>query len=313
YLKGRYFYNKHNIESYKKGLEFFEKAIEMDPDFALAYAGISDAYFKLGWFNILPPKNAHEKGVAAAMKGLEIDDTVCEIYVALANHKTWYGWEIDIKGALNDYEKALSLNTSDVEVYHEYGHLLTHIGKFDEGITMMNWALELEPLSIGKNSCLGQTLYEAKKYDAAISQFKKAIEMDSTYQHPYGWLGLSYLQKEMYDDAIEMLQIGATSPGYGTRCIGILGYTYAVQGKTDSALLQLQRLNELSNEKVVDPCFIAWIYTGLGEKEKAFEWLAKAYEERSNWLIMLDNDQLFDSLRSDARYKNLLRNIGFDI
>jgi hypothetical protein len=117
----------------------------------------------------------------------------------------------------------------------------------------------------------------------------------------------------MYDDAIEMLQIGTTSPGYGIRSIGFLGYTYAVQGKRDSALLQLNRLNELSNEKVVDPCFIAWIYVGLGEKEKAFKWLEKAYEERSNWLIMLNNDQLFNSLHSDARYKTLLRNIGFDI
>jgi tetratricopeptide (TPR) repeat protein len=116
----------------------------------------------------------------------------------------------------------------------------------------------------------------------------------------------------MYDDAIEMLQIGATSPGYGTRCIGILGYTYAVQGKTDSAMLQLRRLNELSNEKVVDPCFIAWIYTGLGEKEKAFEWLEKAYEEKSNWLIMLNNDRLFDPLRSDTCFTDLLKKIGLD-
>jgi len=247
------------------------------------------------------------------MKGLDIDNTVAEIYVALANHKHWYGWERDIKGSIKDYEKALSLNPSDVEAYHEYAHLLAIISKFDEGITMMNRALELEPLSIILNSCMGQMLYEAKKYDEAINQLNKVIEMDPNIKHSYGWLGLSYLQKEMYDDAIEMLQIGATSPGYGTRCIGILGYTYAVQGKRDSALAQLKRLNVLSNEKVVDPCFIAWIYTGLGEKEKAFEWLEKAYEERSNWLIMLDNDQLFDSLRSDTRYKNLLRNIGFDI
>jgi len=174
----------------------------------------------------------------------------------------------------------------------------------------MHRALELEPLSLSKNACLGQTLYEAKKYDEAISQFKKAIEMDSTYQHPYGWLGLSYLQKEMYDDAIAALQIGATSQGYGTRCIGVLGYTYAVQGKTDSAMLQLQRLHELSKERFVDPCFIAWIYTGLGQKEKAFEWLEKAYQERSNWLVMLKNDRLFDSLRSDERFTNLLKKTG---
>jgi serine/threonine protein kinase len=313
YLKGRYFYNKHNKEGYNKSLEFFNQAIELDPDFTLAYAGISDSYSKMGYLNFLPKSSAHEKGVAAAMKGLEIDNTVGEIYVALANHKEWYGWERDIKGALHDYEKALSLSPNYVEAYHEYGHLLTHIGKFDEGITMMGRALELEPLSIVTNSCLGQTLYEAKKYDEAIEQFEKVIEMDSTYEHPYGWLGLSYLKKEMYDHAIEVLQKGATSAGYGTRCIGILGYTYAVQGKRDSALLQLKRLTELSKEKVVEPCFIAWIYTGLGEKEKAFEWLEKSYEERSNWLIMLRNDQLFESLYSDARFEALLRNIGFEI
>jgi len=312
YLKGRYFYNKHNIESYNKGLDFFEQAIEMDPNFALAYAGISDAYFKLGMLNVLPEKNAHKKGVTAAKKGLEIDNTVSEIYAALANHKTWYGWEIDIKGALNNYEKALSLNPSDAEANHEYAHLLTHIGRFDEGITLMNRALELEPLSIGKNSCLGQTLCEAKKYDEAISQFKKAIEMDSTYQHPYSWLGLSYLQKKMYDEAIKMLRIGATSPAYGTRCIGMLGYTYAVQGKRDSALLQLKRLNEISNEKVVDPRYIAWIYMGLGEREKVIELFEKAYEERSGVLIMLHNDPLFEPLRSDRRFTELLLKMGFD-
>jgi TolB-like protein len=311
YLKGRYFYNKHNIESYKKSLEFYEQAIEMDANFALAYAGVSDTYSKLGWLNILPPENAYEKGVTAAMKGLEIDSSVSEIYGALANHKSWYIQELDIKGALNNFNKALSLNPSDAEVYHEYGHLLTHIGKFDKGISMMNRAVELEPISIVANSCLGQILYESKKYDEAIREFNKVIAMDSTYQHPYGWLGLSYLQKGMYNDAIKMLQIGTTSPGYGTRCIGILGYTYAVQGKTDSAMLQLKRLNDLSDEKIVDPCFIAWIYTGLEDKEKAFEWLEKAYEEKSNWLIMLENDQLFDSLRSDARFDTLLRNIGF--
>jgi tetratricopeptide (TPR) repeat protein len=313
YLKGRYFYTKHNVESYHKSLEYYQQAIETDQNFALAYAGISDVYSKLGWVYILPRKTAHERGMAAAMKGLEIDDTIGEIYVALANQQTWYIRELDIEGGLNNFKKALSLNHSDVEAYHEYGHLLTHIGRYNEGISMINRALELEPLSIVVNSCRGQILYEARKYDEAINQFKKAIEMDSTYQHPYGWLGLSYLQKEMYDEAIAALQIGAISPGYGTRCIGILGYTYAVQGKRDAALLQLNRLIELSEEKVIDPCFVAWIYMGLGDSEKAFEWLDRAYEERSNWLLMLYNDRLFDPLRSDKRFNDLLKKIGFEI
>jgi len=312
YLKGRYFYNKHNIESYYKGLEFYEQAIKIDSDFALAYAGISDVYFKLGMFDVLPAKNAHKKGVAAAMKGLEIDNTVSEIYAALANHKTWYIKETDIEGALINYQKALALNSNDAEANHEYGHLLTHIGRFDEGIASMNRALELEPLSIGKNSCLGQTLCEAGKYEEAINQFKKVIEMDSTYMHPYSWLGLDYIQKEMYDDAIAVLQRGATSQAYGTRCMGLLGYIYAIQGKQEAALLKLNRLNELANEQAVDPRFIAWIYMGLGENERALELLERAYEESSGGLILLNNDRLFDPLRSDKRFTDLLKKIGFD-
>ena len=150
----------------------------------------------------------------------------------------------------------------------------------------MNRALELEPLSVILNSCLGQTLYEAKKYDEAIDQLNKVIEMDPSIMHAYGWIGLTYIQKEMYDEAIEMTRKGISSPGYGTRCIGILGYAYAVQGKRDSALVQLIRLNQLSTERVVDPCFIAWIYMGLGEIEKAFEWLNKAYDEEDNLLYL---------------------------
>jgi serine/threonine-protein kinase len=312
YLKGRYFYNKHNIESYYKGLAFYEQAIEIDPEFALAYAGVSDVYFKLGMFEVLPAKNAHQKGVAAAMKGLEIDNMVSEIYVALANHKTWYSQQMDIKGALENYKKALSLNPNDAEANHEYGHLLTHIGRYDEGIARMNRALELEPLSIGKNSCLGQTLYEAGKYEEAINQFKKAIEMDSTYMHPYSWLGLNYVQKEMYDEAIKILQKSINSQAYGPRCMGLLGYIYAVQGKGDAALRQLEGLNKLSIERAVDARFIAWIYMGLGENEKALGLLEKAYDEKTSGLIMLNNDRIFDPLRSDKRYTDLLRKIGFE-
>ena len=312
YLKGRYFTHKETEEGLKKGLEFYQQAVEKDPEFALAYAGMSDTYKSLGWFNFTSQKTAYENGVSAALRALEIDDSLGDAYAALASHKTWYGWERDLKGAVTEYEKALSFSPHDAEAYHECAHLLVMMGKYDAGIKIMKQALELEPLSIVVTSCLGQSFFQAELYDEAIAQLKKAIEMDQNYAHPYGWLGMAYLKKEMYDQAVEMLQRGSMAPQYKARMIGALGYTYAVQGMCNEALQQLEHLKNLSKEIVVDPCFIAWIYTGLGEKDKAFEWLEKAYEEKSSWLAMINADHLFDPLRSDARFTELLVKIGFD-
>jgi len=310
YLKGRFFANKFTEESLNKSIEFYQQAIDQDPEYALAYVALSITYSNLGWFNYIPPKTAYEKGIAAAVKALEIDNTLGGAYAAIASLKTWYSRELDLKGAEKAYEKALALNPLDANIYHDFAHFLAFMGKHEKSIRLMKKALELEPISIVTISCLGQSYYQAELYDLAIDQLKKAVDMDSNYFHPYGWLGMAYLKKEWYDQAVEMFEKGTESTSYKTRAIGALGYTYAVRGMRNEAFKQLNRLNNLSGQIAVDPCYIAWIYTGLGQKDKAFEWLEKAYEEGSNWLIMINTDGLFDPLRSDVRFTSLVKKIG---
>jgi serine/threonine-protein kinase len=310
YLKGRYFWDRRTHEAMKKGIEFFKSAIEIDPKFALAYTGIADCYASIGWYSMIPKEIAYEKAKEAAEKAIEIDDTVSEAQVSLANVKTLYYW--DWEGADKAFRRALELNPSNAEAHHQYAHLLTMRGQLEEGVTEMKRALELEPLSAVINSCLGQNLYFARKYDAAIEQLQKAIEMDPNLGDPYGWLGKAYLQKGMLEQAKEMLQKGTTAPRIKTRMLGALGYAYVVEGKKYEAQNILQQLRKLSEEQYVDPCYPAWVYAGLGEKEIAFEWLDKAFEEKSNWMIMLKPDPFFEGLHSDPRFKILLKKMGLD-
>jgi tetratricopeptide (TPR) repeat protein len=176
----------------------------------------------------------------------------------------------------------------------------------------MKRAIELEPLSTVINSCLGQNLYFARKYNAAIEQSQKAIELDPTYYDPHGWLGMAYLNMGDFDRARSIFQKGATFPRFKTRMLGALGYAFAREGKRNEAQNVLHQLRELSEKQYVDPCYMAWIHTGLGKKEIVFEWLDKGYEEKSNWMIMLKADPFFDSLRSDPRFKILLGKMGLD-
>jgi TolB-like protein/Tfp pilus assembly protein PilF len=310
YLKGRYFWDWRTYEAMKRSIEFFESAIEMDPDFALPYTGISDCYASIGWYSMIPKETAYERAKETAEKALEVDDTLSEAHVSLANVKTLYYW--DWEGAEQSYVRALELNPSNAEAHHQYAHFLTMKGQTEEGVAEMKRALKLEPLSAVINSCLGQNLYFDRKYDAAIVQLLKAIEMDPNLGDPFGWLGKAYLQKGMLEQAKEMFQKGTIAQRLKAQMLGALGYAYAVEGKEEEAQKMLQQLRKLSEEQYVDPYYSAWINTGLGEKEIALDWLNRAYEEKSNWMITLKPDPFFESLHSDPRFKELLKKIGLD-
>jgi TolB-like protein/Tfp pilus assembly protein PilF len=310
YLKGRYFEDKRTKEAMNKGIEYFNKAIEIDPKFALAYTGLTDSYLDLGWFGYLPKTEAYSRAKAEAIKALEIDDTLSEAHVALANIKYWYDW--DWENAEQEYKRALALNPSNAEAHHEYAHFLASEAKLDESLEEMRLAIELEPLSVVIHSCLGMNLYLSRKYDEAIEELHKAMSMDPEYYDPYGWLGMAYVKTGRLSQSIEMFNQGIKFPAVKTRNMSALGYAYAVMGRKEEAQNQLQQLMEISKENYIDPCFMAWIYSGLGEKEPAFKWLNKAYEERSNWMIWLKVDPFFDALRSDPRFSGLLRKIGLD-
>jgi TolB-like protein/Flp pilus assembly protein TadD len=310
YLKGRYFYDKRTHEAMKKGIEFFKSAIKIDPKFSLAYAGIADCYMSIGWYSMIPKEIAYDEAKEAAEKAIGIDDTVSEAHVSLANIKALYYWDWD--GADKAYRRALELNSSNAEAHHQYAHLLTLMGQTEEGVTELTRALELEPLSAVINSCLGQNLYFDRKYDSAIEQLKKAIEMDPNLGDPYGWLGMAYLQKGMLEQAKEMLQKGTAFSRIKTRMLGALGYTYVEDGKKDEAQNILQQLKKLSERQYVDPYCLAWTYAGLGEREIVFKLLDKAFEEKSNLMIMLKPDPFFEDLHSDPRFKAILKKMDLN-
>ncbi|NIM59022.1 MAG: protein kinase, partial [Candidatus Aminicenantes bacterium] len=308
YLKGRYFWNKRTDEEINKAVEYFERAIEIDPKFAPAYAGIADSYISLAWLDYLSPRVAYKRARKEALKAIEVDDTVGEAYVSLANIKAWLDW--DIPGAEQEFKRAIVLNPSNAEAHHQYSHLLAAAGRFEEAIDEMKQALELEPLSIIINSCMGQTLYFARKYDEAIEQLQKAIEMDPNYHDPQSWRGMAYIEKGMPEKAIEKLQKDAPSIGITTRWIAAIGYAYAELGRRDEALRIIDQLKNLSAKRSVDPYFISWIYASLGQKDPAFDWLNKAIDARSGFIVYLNVDPVFDSIRSDPRFKDLLSKAG---
>ena len=310
YLKGRYFSNRRTEEDVVKGIEYFRQAIENDPTYALAYAGLADAFTILGAFGLRRPKEVFPKAKAEAKKALEIDDMLAEAHASLGFIIKSYDW--DWLAAEREFKRALELNPNSTTTHHSYGIYLSHImGRFDEAITEFKRAQELDPLSFIINATIGTTLTRARRYDEAIEQLRKTIEMDPNFLMAHVWLGIAYCQKEMWEEGIAEYQKAVTMAGDMTLALGCLGLAYGLSGQTDEALKVLNRLNELSKEKYVPPLHKAWIYMGLGEKDKAFEHLEKSYLERDPMMDTLTGP-FYDSLRSDPRFTALLKKMGLE-
>lgn len=310
YLKGRYFYNKRTEEGFHKSIESYKQAVKKDPNFALPFAGLADTYLSLGFYELEPMRESYEKAMQEVMKALEIDDTVGEPHNSMGIIKAWY--EFDWEGAEAEFKKALELSPSDVEAHHMYAHYMEGLGRFDEALAEMKKALELEPLSVILNTCLGHILCLARRSDEAIDQFNKSIEMDPSFPLLYYWLGKAYLQKGMVKQSIEMFKKAATFPIIYTMGTSALGYAYGSIGEKDKAKKILDELLSLSDKKIVDSFYIALVYLGLDDRDKTFEWLEKAYEDRSMYIAMIDTDQLFDDLREDRRFVALLNKMGLE-
>jgi TolB-like protein/Tfp pilus assembly protein PilF len=308
YLKGRYWWNKANEEGFRKGIEYFQQAIAKDPGYAQAYAGLADSYLFAGTFvGNVPPKDAYPKVKEAALKALEIDDTLAEAHIPLAVTKIQYDW--DWSGGEREFQRAIALNPSSARAHQAYGFvLLAATGRFEEAIVELKRAQELDPLSLLINGNLGIVFYLARQYDQAIEQERKTLDLDANFIVPHWYLGSSYVQKSMYKEAIaEFEKALVIAPG-NTLALAGLGYTYAVTGRRAEAQKVLDQLNELSKQKYVPAWSRSIIYEGLGQKDKAFEWLEKAYEERSIYAIKAD--LAFDPLRSDPRFADLLRRMN---
>jgi eukaryotic-like serine/threonine-protein kinase len=311
YLRGRFYWNKRSEVGMQKSLEYFQQAIEKDPNFALAYSGMADAYDLLGAQDAaggMPPNEAMPKAKAAALKALEIDDTLAEPHVSLAHVKYYY--DRDWAVAEREYERAIELNPNYPTAHHWYAVFLMSAGRFDEALAQIRRAQELDPLSLPINMTLGWVLLNARQYDQSVEQLRKTLEMDPNFILAHHRLGLVYEQKGQYDEAIaEFRQVLNLSAG---RPVGItaLAHVYALSGKRAEAQKTLAELQEISKQRYVAPASIAIIYAALGDKDQAFAWLEKADKARDVMLARLKVDPRFDSLRSDPRFADLLRRIG---
>ncbi len=306
YLRGRYYWNKRTEEALRKGLDYFEQAIEKDPAFAQGYAGLADSYRFLGYYNFLPPKDAYPRAKAAAMKALELDDSLAEAHATLGGIRRTYDW--DWAEAEKEFNRAIELNPNYAGAHQWRANLFNATGRREQGLSDMKRAVELDPLSLIINADLGRSFYLARQYGESLKQLQKTLDMDPTFGFAHIWLGQVYEQQNIFDKAISEFQKGVTLSGVSTYALARLGHAYGVAGKRREAQKVLNELNDLSKQKYVSSYDIALIYVGLGEKEQAFAWLEKAYHERS--MEFLKVDPQLDPLRSDPRFVELLRRTG---
>ncbi len=307
YLKGRFYWNKRTAEALTQSIGYFNQAIEKDPSFALAYAGLADCYVVPA--NRLPPREAMPKAKTAAIRALELDETLAEAHTSLARVLATYDW--DWPGAEKEYKRAIELNPRYAVAHQWYGGWFQVTGRHNEAIAERKLAQELDPLSLIINFELGLAFYYARDYDRAIEQFQKTLELDPDFPPAQQFLPSAYEQKGMYGEAIAGFEKATLTGGNEwslTR--GGLGHVYAVLGRKSEALAVLDELKQLSAQEYVPATSIAIIYAGLGEKDQAFTWLEKGYQEHAFQMQWLNEEPRWDSLRSDPRFADLVRRVG---
>ncbi len=312
YLSGRQQWNKRTEAGIKKAIDYFKQAIDKDPGYALAYAGLADSYNLLGFaeYGTLPPKEAFPEAKRAAQKAIELNGGFAEAHASLAVVKMSFDW--DWPGAEKEFLRALELNPNYPTALSWYGLYLDRMGRFEEGLLKIKRAQELDPLAVGVNVSVGWHLYTTHDYDQTIKQYQKMIESDSSLAVTHWLLGRAYVQKAMYQEAITQFQTAITLSDGNARFRTSLGHALALSGKKAEAQQILDELKKLSAQQYVSAADIAFIHIGLGEKDQAFAWLDQAVAEHSNWLIWLKVEPLFNSLRSDPRFTALLKKIGLE-
>ena len=311
YLKGRFYWSKRTEEGIRKGLEYYQQAIEKDPTFALAYSGLADAYDLLGApdaTGAMAPDDAMPKAKAAALKALELDDTLAEAHVSLAHVKYYY--DHDFATAEREYKRGIELNPKYPTGPSWYAVFLMSLGRFDEAITQVRRAQELDPLSLPINMAVGWVLQTARKNDESIEQLRKTLEMDPNFALAHHRLGLVYEQQGKYGEAIVEFKQVVNLLGRKPLGLAALARAYALEGQRSEAQKLIAELQEQAGERYVSPSSIAVIYSALHDTEQAFNWLDKGEKARDGIQLRLNVDPRFDSLRSDPRFKDLVRRVN---
>jgi tetratricopeptide (TPR) repeat protein len=307
YLQGRFQWNKRTLEGLQASIDYFQQAIQKDPRYALAYAGQADAYALLADFNVLPTREVMPKVRVAAAKAIELDDNLAEAHTSLAWAR-FHDW--DWTGAEKEFKRAVALNASYPTAHLWYGDFLSAMGRFDEALAELNRAAETNPLSPVIGLGLASRLYYSHQYAAAADQAQKTLAMEPAFAPAHVLLGRVQLQKGQSPAALAELRKALDLSEGDTNELALLGYGEAVAHQTGEAKKILEQLKERSQQTYVQPMAMAMIHTGLGNRNEAFDWLGRAFEDRSAGLVYLRVDPVFEPIATDPRFAELIRRVG---
>ena len=309
FLQGQVSYHRIDEKGLRRSIILYRSALALDPNMGLAFAGIASAYCQMGNLNFIPWAQAADSARVAAMRALSLNKNLADAHFALGMIRYM---DYEQSAAEEEWKLALRLNPLYADCIHYYAHLLSEDGRHEDAIHLLKQSVELEPLSAHYQFCLGLVLNNARQYDEAIPEFKKALELDSTFRPTYAHLSMAYSQKGLYDNAIDAVhryvQLNPDSRAFEQY---LLGRIYASMGRKDDVRKCIRQLHQLAESEPVDPGDIASLYARLGEKDSAFVYLDKAYRDHTNQIYFLKVDPDLDSLRSDIRYMELLRKMGY--
>ena len=308
YLKGRYYWNKRTHTGLLKGINHFDAAVDEDRMFALAYAGLADSHNILGFYDFVSPRDAFPQAKAAALKALEMDEGLAEAHAALAYELLYYDW--DFVEAERSLLRAMELNPSYAIAPHYHGNYLVAMGQFDEAERAFRRARQLDPLSLIINAASGWGMYHARRHDDAVELLRGAIELDPDFFLAHLWLAWTLSQMQRFDEAMAEAEGARALSDDAPIAISALGQAYALSGEPERAASVLEQMADSAAERYVSPYYVAGVYAALGDRAAAFEWLERAFQERSHSLVFLKVDPIMERLRGEPAFGALVERVG---
>jgi len=309
YMRGRYFWNRRTEESLRRGIEYFQKAVAEDPNYALAHAGLADSYALMASFSAEPGQKAQPAAQAAAMRAITLDPALAEPHASLGMLSFFTDW--NGPAAEREFRRAIVLKPNYATAHHWYALDLAAMGRLPESLAEVTRAEELDPLSLIISTNVGWVLYFNRRYDEAVVQYRKALEMDPHFARARTRLGIAYLAKHENAAAIRELETAVHESGDDPYISGVLGGAKAISGDRSGAQIILRELTTRASSHYVPPFARALVYVGLGDKENALKCLEQAYADRSTSMVYAKVDPSLDLLRKDPRFEAILARMNF--